>query len=123
LRWGDVLVARVLWAYVVGKPAEAANPDHLDLDKFHLLVPAPGRRDAAAARDCVGPGYAAQQTREGRSGGRRECGWVRRRLMRKTAEADRAHAIAAPMDDRMSQPLATEEAVALAQCGEDDAKD
>jgi len=36
-REGDVAAMKLLFAYVLGKPAEAPDPDRLDLDDFQLL--------------------------------------------------------------------------------------
>jgi hypothetical protein len=38
---GDVAAAKVLLAYVVGKPAPAADPDRADLQEVRLLLEAP----------------------------------------------------------------------------------
>jgi len=38
---GDVAAAKVLLLYVVGKPAEAADPDRLDLDELGLMLAQP----------------------------------------------------------------------------------
>jgi hypothetical protein len=38
---GDVPAAKVLLAYVVGKPAQAVHPDRLDLDEVKLLLESP----------------------------------------------------------------------------------
>jgi hypothetical protein len=38
---GDVAAAKVLLAYVVGKPAQAVHPDRLDLDEVKLLLESP----------------------------------------------------------------------------------
>ena len=58
---GDVAAAKVLLAYVVGKPAEVADPDRLDADEVRLLLEGPDIRELLkSARDRVPADLAAQ---------------------------------------------------------------
>jgi hypothetical protein len=45
---GDVAAAKVLLVYVVGKPAEAADPDRLDLDEVRMLLAGPWKIELLA---------------------------------------------------------------------------
>jgi hypothetical protein len=56
---GDVAAGKVLLAYVVGKPAEAVNPDRLDLDEFRLLRESPNLDELGEAFDRIVPALAA----------------------------------------------------------------
>jgi hypothetical protein len=63
---GDVAASKVLLAYVVGKPAPAADPDRLDLDELRAMLERPFRAqlvlhaleavDPAPARDFLAGG-------------------------------------------------------------------
>jgi hypothetical protein len=63
-----VPAAKVLLAYVVGKPAEAIDPDRLDLDEFRLLAESPQLQEAEAAEERLTPDYAARLARETQGG-------------------------------------------------------
>src|SRR5262249_36117624 len=58
---GDVPAAKVLLAHVLGKPAPAADPDHLDLSEFKLLASSPNVHTVGLAMaEGVNPGLAAR---------------------------------------------------------------
>ena len=57
---GDVAAAKVLLAYLIGKPAEAADPDRLDLDEVSLLLESPDlKKILTTIEDCLPPNVAA----------------------------------------------------------------
>jgi hypothetical protein len=46
-RAGDLAAIKILFAYVIGKPAEAVDPDTLDFHEWKIFQQAPVRADAA----------------------------------------------------------------------------
>jgi hypothetical protein len=62
---GDVPAAKVLLSHIVGKPSEARDPDHLDVEEFELLDRGPTKSRALAVMlDAVDPGTAASIVRQ-----------------------------------------------------------
>jgi hypothetical protein len=58
---GDVPAAKVLLSYVVGRPAEAVDPDRVDVDEVNLLMESPDLRKLLGdARDRLPAGVAAR---------------------------------------------------------------
>jgi hypothetical protein len=65
---GDVAAAALLLKYVVGQPAQAPDPDRLDVEEFDLLRRAPGVRELADLCSRVATGYAALRVLESQAG-------------------------------------------------------
>ena len=60
---GDVPAAKVLLTFVLGRPAEAADPDTLDQREFRALAGAPSLREMCVAQGRYAPAFAVEVLR------------------------------------------------------------
>ena len=53
---GDVVAAKVLLAYVIGKPADVVDPDRVEIEAWKLILAWPTLAEAVAGMTAVPPG-------------------------------------------------------------------
>jgi hypothetical protein len=61
---GDTAAAKIVLLYTIGRPAEAVNPDHLDLQEFRLLGESPDVLAVSAAAYRCAPAVATTIVRQ-----------------------------------------------------------